>query len=37
MSADRRDMNLVMQPVFQTINTNRPPVNLSFIPGGANP
>jgi hypothetical protein len=37
LSADRRQMDLVMQPVFQTVNAGRPPVNLSVIPGGSNP
>jgi hypothetical protein len=37
MSEDRRELNLRLQPVYQTVNAGRPPVNLSVIPGGANP
>jgi hypothetical protein len=37
MSADRREASVVMRPVFQTLGTDRAPVNLSGIPGGANP
>jgi tetratricopeptide (TPR) repeat protein len=37
VSADRREVNLVMQPVFQSVGTGRPPVNLSVIPGGLQP
>jgi hypothetical protein len=37
LSGDRREMNLVLQPVYQSVGTDRPAVNLSVIPGGANP
>jgi tetratricopeptide (TPR) repeat protein len=37
MSADGREANLVMQPVFQAVNAGRTAVNLSVIPGGSNP
>jgi tetratricopeptide (TPR) repeat protein len=37
MSADRREVNLVMQPVYQALAGNRQQVNLSAIPGGVGP
>jgi tetratricopeptide (TPR) repeat protein len=38
VSSDRREVNLVMQPVFQSaVMSSRPPVNLSVIPGGITP
>jgi len=33
MSADERETNLVLQPVFQTVIGNRPTMNLPLIPG----
>jgi len=33
MSSDQRTMNLVMQPVYQTLKNGRPAANLSAVPG----
>jgi hypothetical protein len=33
LSADERETNLVLQPVFQTVIGNRPAMNLPLIPG----
>jgi len=33
VSADQRETNLVLQPVFQTVIGNRPTMNLPLIPG----
>jgi len=33
MSADQKSMNVVMQPVYQTLKNGRPAANLSVVPG----
>ncbi len=35
VSRDRRELELRMEPIFQSVGNGRPPLNLSVIPGGA--
>ena len=33
LSADQRETNLILQPIFQTVIGNRPAMSMPLIPG----